>query len=393
MGNLTATQVKSLSKPGRYSDGSGLFLSIKRGSKSWTLRATIGGKRREIGLGGYPILSLAQARKKATELRLAILNGENPLSEKKVETMPTFKELALETHRTLAPAWRNEKGKKVWLQRMEKHIFPAFGDTPINEISRADVINTLSPIWADMRETSRKLLQYLNAVFRLAMAKDLIENNPANTDGLRGALPRLPMNRTNLPAVGWREFPEVLHAVETSKASLASRLCFSWIAFTIVRGGEARGALWSEIDSQSRVWHIPGARMKSGKPHSVPLSAQAMRVLRDAEVLRDESGLLFPSYMTGRELSDAAMMNVMHKLGLKGRMSVHGVRACFRSWCYDNGKAREISEAVLAHSVGDLTERAYIRTSAIELRAAVLSEWGTFASGEKKQGKVVRLRA
>ena len=219
------------------------------------------------------------------------------------------------------------------------------------------------------------MLQYLNAVFRLALAKNFIDNNPANTDALRGALPRLPMNRTNLPAVHWREFPEVLKAVETSGASLASRLCFAWIGFTIVRGNEARGARWDEIDAKNCLWSVPGLRMKSGKAHEVYLSDQAMRVLQEAEAFRDESGLLFPSSMTGRELSGAAMMNMIRKLGLKGRMSVHGVRSCFRSWAYDNGKSREIAEGVLAHATGDLVERAYIRTSARELRARLLQQW------------------
>ena len=374
---LTATQANSLSKPGRYSDGNGLFLQVsKGGSKSWTHRASINGRRREIGVGPYPLLSLAQARRKSTALRLAVMDGRDPLAEKRKETMPTFCELALETHRTLSPGWRNEKGKKVWLQRMDKHLFPAFGDSPIDQISRADIISALAPIWAEKRETSRKLLQYLNAVFRLALAKNFIDNNPANTDALRGALPRLPMNRTNLPAVHWREFPEVLKAVETSGASLASRLCFAWIAFTIVRGNEARGARWDEIDlPRIACGVVPASRMKSGKSHEVYMSDGAMRVLQDAEAFRDESGLLFPSSMTGRELSGAAMMNMIRKLGLKGRMSVHGVRSCFRSWAYDNGKSREIAEGVLAHATGDLVERAYIRTSARELRARLLQQW------------------
>ena len=393
MAKLTALKIRNLDKPGRYGDGDGLHLRVsKGGAKAFILRKIVDGQRKDIPPGRWPDLSLADARQRASEIRLMIGRGQyRPEAQEKA--VPTFREIALETHRTLSPGWRNEKGKVVWLQRMEKHIFPHFGDTPINEISRVDVISALGPIWAEKRETSRKLLQYLNATFRLALAKNLIEINPANTDGIRGALPRLPMNRTNLPAVHWREFPDVFKAVETSGASLASRLCFAWISFTIVRGNEARGARWEEIDTDDRLWRVPASRMKSGKSHDVYMSDGALRVLEDAEALRDESGLIFPSNMRrGNPLSDAAMMNMIRKLGLKGRMSVHGVRSCFRSWAFDAGKPREIAEGVLAHATGDLVERAYIRTSALELRAQVLSEWGRFVLGEHSN-KVVQLHS
>ena len=392
MAKLTALKIRNLDKPGRYGDSDGLHLRVsKGGAKAFILRKIVDEQRKDIPIGRWPDMSLADARQRASELRLMIQRGEYQ-PEAKEKAVPTFKEVALETHTALSPGWRNEKGKKVWMQRMERHIFPHFGDTPINEISRVDVISALGLIWAEKRETSRKLLQYLNATFRLALAKNLIEINPANTDGIRGALPRLPMNRTNLPAVHWREFPDVFKAVETSGASLASRLCFAWISFTIVRGNEARGARWDEIDAKNCLWSVPGLRMKSGKAHEVYLSDQAMRVLQEAEALRDESGLIFPSNMRrGKPLSDAAMMNTIKKLGLKGRMSVHGVRACFRSWAFDAGKPREIAEGVLAHATGDLVERAYIRTSALELRARVLSEWGRFVVGAER-GKVVSIR-
>ena len=391
MAKLSHAKIKNLTEPGRYGDADGLHLRVsKGGAKAFVLRKIVDGRRRDIPIGRWPDTTLANARMRAAEIRLTIQRGEYQPDAQEEKAVPTFKELALETHRTLSPGWRNEKGKRVWLQRMEKHIFPTFGDTPINEISRADVISTLGPIWAEKRETSRKLLQYLNATFRLALAMNLIENNPANTDALRGALPRLPMNRTNLPAVHWREFPVVFKDVETSKASLASRLCFAWISFTLVRGNEARGARWDQVDLQDRLWRVPGYLMKTGKSHSIPLTDQAMRVLKDAEALRDESGLLFPSNITGRAISDATMMSMLHKLGLKGRMSVHGVRSCFRSWAYDQGKPREISEGVLAHATGDLVERAYIRTSALELRERILSDWSRFVVSEDR-AKVVQL--
>ncbi len=379
---LTHAKIRSLTRAGRYGDAQGLHLRVSAGgTKAFILRKVVDGKRRDIPVGTWPDTSLAAARMKAAEIRLTIERGEyQPEAQEK--KAPTFKEIALETHAVLSPGWRNEKGRRVWLQRMENHIFPRLGSKKIDQISRADVIECLSPLWTERRETSRKLLQYLNSVFRMALAKNLIENNPANTDALRGALPRLPMNRENLPAVRWQEFPSVYEAVETSKASLASKLCFAWVSFTLVRGGEGRGAQWEEVTPlEERLWRVPGSRMKTGKPHNVPLSDQAMQILNKAEALRDESGLLFPSPMTGRPISDATMMIMLHKLGLKGRMSVHGTRSCFRSWAYDQGKPREISEAILSHSTGDLVERAYIRTSALELRARVLSEWGAFVVG------------
>ena len=177
---LTATGVKALRKPGRHSDGDGLHLFItKTGNKSWVQRIVIDGRRRDIGLGGYPTVSLAQARRRTLDNRDAVENGKDPVAEKHRPAVPTFKDAALTVHEANKPRWRNESHATGWIQTLQRHAFPKIGNKPINTITRSDLLSILTPIWSTRPETARRVRQRMRTIFRWAMANEFIESNPA----------------------------------------------------------------------------------------------------------------------------------------------------------------------------------------------------------------------
>ena len=276
---LSATKVKTLCNPGRYSDGDGLHLFIgKTGKRSWVQRITIDGRRRDVGLGGFPAVPLAQARKRSADIRTAVADGKDPLADKRKPETPTLKEAANAVHSANRARWRNEKHAVSWMQTLERHAFPKIGKKRIDKIGRAEVLSVLTPIWTTRPETARRVRQRLRTIFRWAMAHEFIETNPAG-EVIDGALPSMPKVKAHFRAMPYQEVRSALETVEASQASKAAKLCLRFLVLTSVRSGEARGATWSEIDLQGRVWRIPLRRMKAGSEHRVPLSRQAVELL------------------------------------------------------------------------------------------------------------------
>lgn len=389
MGKLTKGKIAKFTKPGRYSDGDGLLLKVdKGGSKSWIFRVQVDGRRRDLGLGPWPVVSLQRARLKVMETRLAIWEGKDVVSPHRKRSVLTFEQAARKTHAALSPKWRNEKGKKVWMQRLEKYAFPPLGTKRVNRITRADVIACLSPHWSEKRETMRKTKQYISAVFNWCIAQGLIETNPASALG--AALPKLSRKGENMRAIPHGELSEAVRIVEESATSLSVKLAFLFVVYTCTRSGEVRGARWSEIDGN--VWSIPGHRTKSGRSFRVPLSDAALSVLERAVEIRDEGvDLLFPSSLhRGKEMSDAIMMKMIHDLGLGEKMTIHGLRATFRSWCSDVNQPRELAEEALSHRFGDAVEMAYVRTDALERRGRLMQKWANYLAGSEG-AKVVQI--
>ena len=223
---LSATRVKALKEPGRYSDGGGLHLFIsKAGRKSWVQRITIDGRRRDIGLGGFPSVSLAKAREKATGNRTTVAAGRDPLAEKRKPAMPTFKEAANAVHEANRPRWRNARHAASWLQTLERHAMPKLGNMPIDRIGRTDVLQVLSPIWTTRPETARRVRQRMRTVFRWAMAHGFTETNPAG-EAIDGALPPMPKVKAHLRSLPYQEVAASLATVEGSQASMPAKLCF-----------------------------------------------------------------------------------------------------------------------------------------------------------------------
>ena len=335
MPQLTAAKVRSISTLGRHGDGAGLYLNVTAsGSKSWVQRIVIDGRRRDIGLGGYPAVSLAEARSLAVGNQTAIAKGLDPVIEKRRSAIPTFGEAARQTHQANLPRWRNQRHASSWLQTLERHAFPILGNMPVDRISRADVLEVLTPIWGGrpetaIPETARRVRQRIRTVKRWTMAHGFIESNPAG-EAIDGALPPMPKFKAHLRALPYEEVAQALEVVDASQASLSAKFCLRFAVLTAARSGEAKGALWDELDLERALWTVPAGRMKGSLEHRVPLSDAALAVLRDAGKLRDGSGLIFPSPMRpGQPLSDMTLTKVLRATGLAGglRSMDFGVRS------------------------------------------------------------------
>ena len=385
---LSATRVRALKEPGRYSDGGGLHLFIsKAGRKSWVHRITIDGRRRDIGLGGFPSVSLAQARASAAANRATVAGGRDPLADRRSPAMPTFKEAAHAVHEANRPRWRNSKHAANWMGSLERHAMPILGGTPIDRIGRADVLRVLTPIWTTRPETARRVRQRMRTVFRWAMAHGFAEANPAG-EVIDGALPPMPKVRAHFRSLPYQEVGSALETVEASQASVAAKLCFRFLVLTAARSGEARGATWDEVDVVGQVWRISSERMKAGVEQRVPLSSRAIEVLSKASALRDESGLVFPSPLKpGVPMSDMTLTKVLRSTGLAERATIHGFRSSFKNWTLEQTETPwAVSEAALAHTLGNSTEQAYARSDLFERRRSLMQLWADYIAGCGRTG-------
>ncbi len=378
---LSASFVRTVKRPGRYGDGHGghgLSLLVKPRAvgglaKSWSQRLRVNGAPCNVGLGPYPIVTLAEARAKALENARDVYQGRDPRERAR---MPTFEQAAKAVHGLHATSWRNPATASIWWSSMERFVFPRVGDKPISSITSGDVLSVLVPIWSTKRETARRLRQRIGVVMKWAVAKGYRIDNPAG-DAVSQALPK---NGTT-PARHHRALPhaDVAAAVAKVRASgawPATKLLLEFIVLTAVRSGEARLARWSEIDLPGRVWSVPAERMKSGKVHRVPLSRQAVAVLEAARALSGGGAdeLVFPS-MTGKELSNMTTSKLLKETGIDA--TTHGFRTSFRSWAAEQGVDREVAEQALAHVVAGV-EGAYQRSDLFERRRELMVAWGQY---------------
>ena len=380
MNRLTVAKVRSLSSPGRYSDGEGLYLNIARlGSKSWVQRISIDGIRRDIGLGGYPTVSLAEARGLARRNKSAVASGVNPIEEKRRAATPTFRKAALQVHRINLPTWRNRKHAAQWISTLETYVFPTIGDMKLDAIRKSDVLACLTLIWTAKPETARRVRQRMRSVFSWAMAHDYVEFNVAG-EAINAALPAMPKIKAHYRSLPYQDVPAALSAIEESRASKSAKLCFRFVVLTACRNGEARLATWDEIDREAGVWTVPSHRMKAGREHRVPLSGLALRVVDEAAAIDDGSDLLFPSPVRqGRPLSDMTLTKLLRSSGLADRATLHGFRSSFRVWAAERTSASHAAmELALAHTVGSAVEQAYMRSDLLEQRRTLMHEWASY---------------
>ena len=377
MKTLTAAKAKTLREPGKYRAGRGLYLDVRSAtSKSWVQRITILGKRRDIGLGSFPAVSLAQARERAAENRAAVAEGRDPTVKEVKVVIPTFREAAYKAHEVNLPRWKNRKHAQAWIRTLEKHAFPVIGDKPIDSIGVVDVLDVLNPIWAVVPETARRVRQRMRAVFKWAMAHGFIDLNPAG-EAIDGAIPPMPrLVNGHMKALPYQRVPDAIREIRSSEAWPATKLAFEFLILTACRSGEVRSAMWSEVDVGARLWTIPAERMKAGKEHRVPLSASALAVLETAREFEDSTGLVFPSPQ-GKMLSD----NALSLRARKDKLGAvpHGFRSSFRDWAAECTSASHAAmELSLAHNVGSEVERSYARSDLLEQRRGLMEAWADF---------------
>ena len=381
-GKLTVKKVRAINQPGLYSDGNTLYLRVAPGgSKQWVQRLTIHGKRHDLGLGGCSWVTLAQAREAAYENRCVARRGGDPLAAKRRPKVPTFRDAAQHTYEVLRPRWRSEKVAINWMQQLKRHAFDRLADLPVDRIAQEDMLAVLTPIWTSKPETARRVRRHIRATLKWCQAHGFVHFNAAG-EGIDGALPRMPAFKEHFRSLPYSKIAEALDTIQASRAPLTVKLALKFVIFTAARSGEVRGATWAEIDGD--VWKIPGKRIKAGFEHRVPLSVPVLALLEEAWALGNGNGLIFPSPIRrGRELSNMTLTKVLRDTGLAERATVHGFRSSFRDWCADTGKAREVAEAALAHTVGGV-EGAYFRSDLFERRRRLMDAWAAFLTGETK---------
>ena len=377
---LTTRQISRLRKPKRYGDGGGLYLDIRAsGFKTWVQRIVIDSKRVDRRLGTYPAMSLASARATASQNVVAVRNGDNPWSKSVSVTAtdtPTVRDIANDVYAANSPAWSSAKTRNVWRQRLDKYILPAIGDMPIDTVTRSHVMDILLPIWHEKSETARRCRMILRMIMGYAVARDLCAFNVAG-EGIDGALPRHRRRVIHMRAVDWRDVPMVYSQFRDSTASDIVKLMFAFQVLTATRPGETRNARWCDIDIERRVWTIPPSMMKSEREHRVPLSDAAMDIVDAAMDIRDDSGLVFPSPLTGTAISDAIVNKHLRALGIDA--TAHGFRSSFRDWAAENAESRELAEAALSHVVGGV-EGAYFRSDLFDARRGLMHRYSDFVT-------------
>ena len=382
MRKLNAAQCKSISKPGFYRCADTLYLYIKpTGRKSWVQRITIDGKRRNLGLGPYPVVTLAKARLRAIDNQRKVEDNTNPLLEKRRAQMPTFEEAATKTYEALKPTWKSHQTEASWLRSLQIHATPIIGDSTVDRITENDVIEILTPIWTTKPEAARRVKRRIRAVLDWCKERGYIQQNVADSQ-FRTNLPPMPKQKENYPALPYREVPDAIRRIDIGVTTMSARLCILFLIYTAARPVEAMRATWSEIDFEETTWTISKQRMKAGRDHRVALSTGALAVLEQAKSLRDNSGLLFPSQQNqGKPLSSEFWQKHFKKLGLSGRTVLHGFRASFKSWASEcTDIPREVIEMALSHKVGDAVEQAYQRSDLLKKRKRLMQLWDDYLS-------------
>jgi integrase len=393
---LMPIEVKRLSAVGLHSVGgvAGLMLQISAAdTKSWLLRVMVGGKRREIGLGAYSPtgVTLALARQKARETRDDIARGIDPvlqraaarqtIIEKQIEAKAldwTFQRCAEAYIRAKAPGWRNVKHGEQWRNTLATYVYPTIGNLLVRNVGIGHVIGIIEPHWATKNETINRVRNRIELVLDWATVRKLRSgDNPARW---KGNLDKLLADRAIVaPVVGHKSMPagdlfgfvQRLHEVSGTSAR-----CLEFVVLTACRSGEARLATWPEIDVEAKTWAIPGARMKSGRPHSVPLSDEVV-VLLKALPRMEGNALVFPGARAGKPLSDMSLTATMRRMEVDA--VPHGFRSSFSSWCASStAYPMEVREMALAHAIGDGTVAAYQRSDLFDKRRHLMADWAKF---------------
>jgi integrase len=377
---LTDRLVKSTDKDGRHSDGGGLYLVVKRGWKGWAFISQAGGKRREIGLGSYPLISLAEAREQALKARKAVRDGLDPRSAVRPEKreVPTFGPYAQQIAAGLEANFRNAKHREQWRNTLRDYCAPIAGKC-VDEITTRDVHEVLKPIWHDKPETASRLRGRIERVLAAAIATGLRAGpNPAawkdNLEPLLGKRKRL--TRGHHRALPYEQVPALMARLRAN-AGMTAR-CLEFLILTAARSGEAFGARWSEIDLDAAVWTIPGERMKAGRVHRVPLCGRAIEIVRELAIKRT-GDYVFPGRNIRGPLSSMALAMLMRDL--KVDATVHGFRSAFRDWTEEQTSTpHAVAEAALAHTVTNKVEAAYRRTDLFERRRVLMDQWEAYCS-------------
>jgi integrase len=394
---LTVARVRSLRTPGMYRDQHGLYLHVVApGQRYWVFRYMRDGRARVMSLGSADLIALSEARRRHTEARGLLASGVDPLdvrhaADSRHTSQPSFAattEHYIDGHRA---GWRGRRTEDAWRASLVQHAYPMLGDLPVDAIAVDHILAVLEPIWSVKPIIAAQIRYRLEAVLDYGAARGWRPDaNPAAWGGRLKAL--LPARSTvhvvqHRAALAWPEAPAFmakLGALDTTASK-----CLAFAVYTAARSMEARGAQWQEIDMATATWTIPASRIKTGKPHRVPLTDPAVDILEQLAATRSTEPLVFLSRAPGRPLADTTLAGVLRQLGYDG-ITVHGFRSSFRDWCAETGKNADAAELALAHTAPSKVVAAYARSDLLDLRRGLMNAWAGFlASGS---GIVVPLR-
>lgn len=404
MGKLSVKRVSALKDAGRYGDGQGLTLQVTAtGTKSWLYRWERDGRERCMGLGSVHDVTLDEARDLARDMRRLVRAGRDPVAERRAERerqkaaarkQISFKDAAQAYFDAHERKWASQKTRDVFMARLTTFVYPHLGALAVSDISTADVLKVLEPLWHSKTETAARTRGYIEAILAFATVKGYrTGDNPARWAGhLREALPSPAAiaPEKHYAALPVAELPAFYKTVATMGGMAALALRF--LILTAARTGEIIGATWDEVDLDKGVWTIPAARMKMRRDHRVPLSEAAVALLKTVPRERGNAHLFAGQYK-GSGLSNMAMLGLLKRME-RTDITVHGFRSAFRDWAGDHTEfPREVVEAALAHKVGDATEQAYRRSDALERRRVLMEAWATYCLGKAAASNVLQLRA
>jgi integrase len=422
-GKLKALTVARIKQPGMHSDGGGLYLHVAgSGARSWIFRywveyrdpatgepmrdpvtGKVRGRSREMGLGSFATISLAQARELASEYRKVRHQGIDPIDARRAARTRaaldaarsmSFRECAESYINSHRPGWRDPKHVQQWQNTLATYAEPILGALPVQDIDTALVCRILEPIWSSKPETASRLRGRIEAILDWAKVREYRDGeNPARWRGhLNKLLPAVSRVRRvkHYAALPYDEIPAFMAELRSREGTIAR--AFEFLVLTAARTGEVLGARWDEFDLDRAIWTVPAERMKAGREHRVPLSPVALQIIKDMAELKC-SEFVFPGSISGSGLSDKVFWKLLSRMKVEG-VTVHGFRSAFRDWAAERtGYPNHVVEMALAHTIGDRVEAAYRRGDLFDKRQGLMVDWARFCHMPNTSAAVVPLRA
>jgi integrase len=406
-GRLKDKAIKATTEPGRYNDGGGLyFIVTERGGRSWEYRFDLNGKRRYMGLGGYPDVTLGKARELHQVATAMVRAGTDPINARKADKQIAASSLSVmeAAERYLAVKevdWETERYPEQIRERLDTYVRPTIGDLPISDIGLAEAKRVLEPIWNTIRPTAKRIRQHLEGAVNWAIAEGVrkAEFNPFEVKRLEFSLSFADQKVTHRASLAHEQAPEFIALLRAEQESVKT-LALEFVVLNAVRVADVVGGgkqhsepmRWSHVNLVEKTWRIPDTKM--GRPHVVPLSDAALRVLARVKRFRDpKTNYVFPGAVKGTVISDATLRYLIADLGYKGLATTHGFRATFRTWASDTTTYEKgVIEAALAHAQGEL-DSAYHRGSYLSKRKKLMAAWAGYLAGEavRSEGSVVAI--
>lgn len=402
LSDLKARNIKPTDRP--LADGTVTGLRLEPGKVNghgkWTLRfvSPATGKRRDMGLGSYPDVTIIEARKLASSARDIIRNGKDPIDERETEKraraaqsqIHTFEEATKIVHKNLKAGWGSDRHAENWLSSMEMYVFPAIGHRKVTDLKAKDFAEALRPIWIKKADTASRIKQRCNSVMDWSVAEEIIEWNPVSV--VSKLLPKQPSARERVqhqPSLPWRDIPHFVETTLHQGKPCLSKLMLEFLILTAARSGEVRAMTFDEVDFETATWIVPAQRMKTKTGHRVPLSDRALEILTYQSQITGGEGLVFPS-LRGKVPSDAMLSKFLRDNNVKSsdpnRTSVpHGFRSSYRDWASENGYSRDLAERALAHTIQNQSEAAYHRTDLLDQRRIMMEAWAQHVCGGHSQ--------